>query len=288
MSETPPPLPPPLPPSPPPPSPPPPSPPPPVPVEQLDFAMPPEHDSPDDERAGRKERLAAALRLFGRFGYEEGVSGHITARDPEFADCFWVNPFGVPFAQITAGELLLVNSAGQVVAGRHHVNQAAFAVHAAVHLARPDVVAVAHTHSMYGRALAALGELIDPISQEACAFYEDHALVDSYTGVAVDEAEGRRIAAALGPRKAVILRNHGLLTVGDSVDAAAWWFISMERCCRIQLLARAAGKPVLIGARDAAATRERLGSDLVAWISYQPLWRQVSREEPDLLSRHAD
>ncbi|MDH2389495.1 class II aldolase/adducin family protein [Streptomyces sp. HNM0663] len=258
-----------------------------VPVEQLRFAMPPEHGSPEDERVSRRERLAAALRLFGRFGYEDGVSGHITARDPEFADCFWINPFGVPFAQITAGELLLVNSAGQVVDGCRRVNQAAFAVHAAVHLARPDVIAVAHTHSVHGRALAALGELIDPITQEACAFYEDHALVDSYTGVAVDQAEGRRIAAALGGRKAVILRNHGLLTVGDSVDAAAWWFISMERCCRIQLLARAAGKPVLIGARDAAATRERLGSDLVAWISYQPLWRQISREEPDLLRPHS-
>lgn len=249
----------------------------PIPVEQLHFAMPPVHASAGDERAHRKERLAGALRLFGEHGYEDGVSGHITARDPEFTDCFWVNPFGAPFEGLRPDELILVNGEGQVVEGRHHVNQAAFAVHAQVHRARPDVVAVAHTHSVHGRALASLGELIEPITQESCAFYEDHALYDAYTGVVVDEDEGRRIAAALGGRKAVILRNHGLLTVGDSVDAAAWWFLTLERSCQVQLAARAAGKPVLIEHRDAVTTREQLGSDLVAWINFQPQWQRIAR-----------
>ncbi|UUN28691.1 class II aldolase/adducin family protein [Streptomyces sp. FIT100] len=256
----------------------------PVPVDQLDFAMPPVHDSAADERAYRRQRIAAALRLFARFGYEDGVSGHITARDPELQDCFWVNPFGEPFATMTARKLVLVNGHGEVVLGTRRVNQAAFAVHAEVHRARPEVVAVVHTHSVHGRALAALGELLDPITQEACAFYEDHALYDAYTGVAVDADEGRRIAAALGGNKGIVLRNHGLLTVGDSVDAAAWWFHSMERCAQVQLTARAAGKPVRIDHRDAVATREQLGSDLVAWISYQPLWRRIVAAEPELMS----
>ncbi|MFB6779715.1 class II aldolase/adducin family protein [Streptomyces sp. NPDC056352] len=249
----------------------------PIPVEQLQFAMPPVHESVGEERAHRKERLAGALRLFGEYGYEDGVSGHLTARDPEFADCFWVNPFGAPFDGMSPEDLILVNGDGQVVEGRHHVNQAAFAVHAQVHRARPDVVAVAHTHSLHGRALSTLGEFIEPITQESCAFYEDHAVYQAYTGVLVDEDEGRRIAAALGTRKAIILRNHGLLTVGDSVDAAAWWFLTMERSCQVQLTARAAGKPVLIEHRDAVATREQLGSDLVAWINYQPLWKRIAR-----------
>ncbi|QEU92363.1 class II aldolase/adducin family protein [Streptomyces kanamyceticus] len=256
----------------------------PIPVERLQFAMPPVHDSVADERRHRKERLAGALRLFGRLGYEDGVSGHITARDPEYADCFWVNPFGMPFKHITVGDLVLANADGQVVEGRHHVNQAAFTVHAQAHLARPDVVAVAHCHSLHGRALATLGELLDPITQEACAFYESHVLYDGYTGVVVDADEGRRIATALGDHKAVILRNHGLLTVGDSVDAAAWWFITMERSCQVQLSARAAGRPVLIGHKQAVQTREQLGSDLVAWINYQSLWQDISRSEPDLLA----
>ncbi|MET7493759.1 class II aldolase/adducin family protein [Streptomyces sp900116325] len=249
----------------------------PIPVEQLQFAMPPVHQSVEEERAYRKERLAGALRLFAAYGYEDGVSGHITARDPEYTGCFWVNPFGAPFDGLLPDELILVNGDGQVVEGRHHVNQAAFAVHAQVHRARPDVVAVAHTHSLHGRALSALGEFIEPITQESCAFYEDHAVYQGYTGVVVDEEEGRRIAAALGPRKAIILRNHGLLTVGDSVDAAAWWFVTMERSCQVQLTARAAGKPVLIEHREAVATREQLGSDLVAWINYQPMWKRISR-----------
>ncbi|MEV0112199.1 class II aldolase/adducin family protein [Streptomyces sp. NPDC086554] len=256
----------------------------PIPVERLQFAMPPVHDSMADERRYRKERLAGALRLFGRLGYEDGVSGHITARDPEYDDCFWVNPFGMPFKHITVGDLVLANAEGQVVEGRHHVNQAAFTVHAQAHLARPDVVAVAHCHSLHGRALSTLGELLDPITQESCAFYESHALYDGYTGVVVDAEEGRRIATALGDHKAVILRNHGLLTVGDSVDAAAWWFLTLERSCQVQLSARAAGRPVLIGHKQAVATREQLGSDLVAWINYQPLWQDISRSEPDLLT----
>ncbi|MER5888388.1 class II aldolase/adducin family protein [Streptomyces sp. NPDC001941] len=254
------------------------SPPDPVPVERLGFAMPPVHRSAAEERAYRKERLSAALRLFGRLGYEDGVAGHVTARDPEFADCYWVNPFGEPFGALGPDDLLLVDGDGRVREGTRRVNQAAFVVHAEVHRARPDAVAVAHCHSTYGRALAALGELLEPITQEACAFYEDHALYDAYTGVAVDPGEGRRVAAALGERKALVLRNHGLLTVGGSVDAAAWWFVAMERCSEVQLAARAAGKPLRIDHRDAVATREQLGSDLVAWVSYQPLWRRYCGE----------
>ncbi|WP_268256946.1 class II aldolase/adducin family protein [Streptomyces glebosus] len=254
----------------------------PIPTDQLHFAMPPTHATVEGERRYRKERLVAALRLFGRHGFEEGVAGHITVRDPEFPHCFWVNPFGMSFRHLRVSDLIMVNAGGKVVDGRYHVNQAAFAIHSQVHQARPDVIAAAHSHSTYGRALSSLGELLEPITQDVCAFYEDHALFDDYTGVVVDEGEGRRIAAALGPHKAVILRNHGLLTVGDSVDAAAWWFLTMERSCQVQLTAKAAGKPVLIDHHSAVHTREQLGNDLVAWINYQPLYQQIVRTEPDL------
>ncbi|WP_329313502.1 class II aldolase/adducin family protein [Streptomyces sp. NBC_01262] len=254
----------------------------PIPTDELHFTLPTAFADPADERRHRKERLAAALRVFGQLGYDEGVSGHITARDPELTDHFWVNPFGMPFAHVRVSDLVLANGAGQVVQGRFHVNQAAFAIHARVHAARPDVVAVAHSHSTHGRTFSTLGELLEPISQDVCAFYEDHALFDAYTGVVVDEAEARRIAGALGPHKAVILRNHGLLTVGDSVDAAAWWFMTMERACRTQLMAKAAGKPVRIGHEDAMRTREQIGNDLVAWINYQPVYERVARAEADM------
>ena len=254
----------------------------PVPMDQLQFALPQTFATVEEERQHRKERLVVALRLFGRFGFEEGVAGHITARDPEWTDHFWVNPFGMSFKHIKVSDLILVNHEGQVVAGRHHVNQAAFAIHAQVHAARPDVVAAAHSHSLHGKTLSSLGELLEPLTQDVCAFYEDHSLFDDYTGVVLDVEEGRRIAKALAGHKAVILRNHGLLTVGDSVDAAAWWFITMERSCQVQLMAKAAGKPVHISHENAVVTREQLGNDLVAWINYQPLAAQALRTEPDM------
>lgn len=255
----------------------------PVPADQLAFRLPPKFDTVEEERRHRKERLAAALRLFGRFGFEEGVAGHITARDPEHTDHFWVNPFGMSFKQIKVSDLILVNHEGQVVEGRYHVNQAAFAIHSMVHQARPDVVAAAHSHSVYGKALSALGTLLEPLTQDACAFYEDHALFDDYTGVVVETEEGRRIAQALGSHKAVILRNHGLLTVGDSVEAAAWWFITMERSCQAQLAAKAAGPTVPISHENAKLTHGQIGNDVVGWINFQPLLDQILASDPDLL-----
>jgi ribulose-5-phosphate 4-epimerase/fuculose-1-phosphate aldolase len=236
-----------------------------------------------EERRYRKQRLAGAFRLFSRFGFSEGVAGHITARDPEFPDRFWVNPFGVHFGHIRASDLILVDERGEVVEGDQPVNTAAFAIHSRVHAARPDVVAAAHAHSLYGKAWSSLGRPLDPITQDACAFYEDHAVFDDYTGVVYDTTEGDRIAQALGPRKAVILRNHGLLTVGRTVEEAAWWFITMERSCHAQLLAEAAGKPVHIRADHALHTRGQVGTELVGWFQFQPLWQKIVGEEPDLM-----
>jgi ribulose-5-phosphate 4-epimerase/fuculose-1-phosphate aldolase len=253
--------------------------------EDLIFKLPPSFDDVAAERRHRKERLTAALRNFGRFGFEEGVAGHITARDPEHTDHFWVNPFGMTFKHITVDDLILVNHEGQVVEGRYHVNQAAFAIHSQIHQARPDVVAAAHSHSVHGRAFSTLGKKLTPITQDVCPFYEEHEVFDDYAGVVLDTEEGKRIAATLGPRKAVILRNHGLLTVGTTVDAAAWWFITMERSCQVQLLAEAAGEPKLISPENAALTRDQLGNDTVAWINYQPLYEQVARSEPDLFGK---
>jgi ribulose-5-phosphate 4-epimerase/fuculose-1-phosphate aldolase len=250
---------------------------------KLKIATPPKFETLDEERQHRKQRLAGAFRLFGMFGFSEGVAGHITARDPILTDHFWVNPFGMHFSHIRVSDLLLVNDKGEVVEGEWHVNRAAFAIHAAVHTARPDVVAAAHAHSLYGKSWSALGRLLDPITQDACAFYKDHSLFDDYTGVVLDIEEGRRIGEALGSHKAVILRNHGLLTVGHSVDEAAWWFITMERTCQAQLLAEAAGKPVSIDPDQAERTRGQVGTHLAGWFSFQPLWDSIVRKQPDLL-----
>jgi len=254
----------------------------PAPGRVRNLVGPPTFASIEEERRHRKVHLAGAFRLFARFGFDEGVAGHITARDPERPDWFWVNPFGMHFSQIRASDLVLVNESGEVVEGQHPVNTAAFAIHSRVHAARPDSAAAAHAHSIYGKTWSSLGRLRDPITQDACAFYQDHALFDDYTGVVYETSEGDRIAKALGPCKAIILRNHGLLTVGASVDEAAWWFITMERSCHAQLMAEAAGKPVQISHENALVTRNQVAGGINGWFQYQPMWQMISRAEPDL------
>jgi ribulose-5-phosphate 4-epimerase/fuculose-1-phosphate aldolase len=244
----------------------------------------PSFDSVADERQYVKQRMAAAFRLFDRFGFNEGIAGHLTCRDPEFTDTFWVNPFGMSFGLIRARDLIRVDHSGQVVEGDWPVNIAAFAIHSQVHQARPDVMAAAHTHSKHGRAWSTLGRLLDPITQDSCSFFEDHGLFDDYTGVVVDVEEGKRIAHALGEHKAAILRNHGILTVGHSVDEAAWLYITMERTCEVQLLAEATGtKPVSIDSEMARHTRNQVGSHFACWLSFQPLYDKIVADQPDLL-----
>jgi ribulose-5-phosphate 4-epimerase/fuculose-1-phosphate aldolase len=251
-------------------------------MAELKISLPPSFASVEEERQHRKVRLAAGFRLFSRFGFDEGVAGHITARDPELLDHFWVNPFGMHFGHIRASDLCLVNHNGDVVEGDRVINQAAFAIHSQIHAARPDVIAAAHSHSVYGKTWATLARKLDPLTQDACAFYDDHEVFDDYTGVVVDIEEGKRIAHALGEHKAAILRNHGLLTVGHSVDEAVWWFITMERSCQTQLMAEAAGTPKPIGHEMAALTATQVGSHLAGWFSFQPLFDRILREQPDL------
>jgi ribulose-5-phosphate 4-epimerase/fuculose-1-phosphate aldolase len=247
-------------------------------------AQVPTFDDVEDERRHRKQRLAAAFRLFGQFGFDEGVAGHITVRDPEHLDRFWVNPLGMSFKHIRVRDLIQVDNQGKVVYGNWPVNNAAFAIHSQIHTARPDVVAAAHAHSVYGKAWSTLRRRLDPLTQDSCAFYGDHSVFDDYTGVVLDLEEGKRIAHALGGYKSVILSNHGLLTVGKkSVDEAAWWFIAMERACQVQLLAEAAGAPVLIDPDQAQKTERQVGAPMVGWQSFQPLYEWIVLAQPDLL-----
>ncbi|MCG3751963.1 class II aldolase/adducin family protein [Amycolatopsis sp. Poz14] len=244
--------------------------------------LPPVFESPEKERLHRKAELAAAFRLFGKLGFAEGTAGHLTARDPEHPDRFWVNPFGMSFRRIKVSDLVLVDRSGALVEGTRPVNRAAFCIHSEVHDARPDAVAAAHAHSVHGKAFSSLRRHLAPLTQDACAYFEDHGLYDDFRGVVNDAEEGRRIAAALGPHKAVILANHGLLTVGRTVAEAAWWFISLERSCQAQLLAMAAGDPHEIDRETALAVRAQTGTPLSGWFQLRPMWEEVIAEQPDL------
>jgi ribulose-5-phosphate 4-epimerase/fuculose-1-phosphate aldolase len=213
--------------------------------------MVPAFKTVDEERTYRKQHLVGAFRVFGRLGFEEGLAGHITARDPQQLDHFWVNPLDQPFSMMRVSDLVLVSSAGEVVEGVGRINRAAFAIHSQIHEAWPHVVSAAHSHSVHGRAWSTLGRLLDPLTQDACLFYQRHSLYSR------------------------------LLTVGTSVDDAAWNFIAMERSCQVQLMAEAAGRPILI--RHEVAEQQAALADEFGWASFQPSWKRVLHDQPDLL-----
>ena len=253
----------------------------------LHVPSPPTFSSVEEERAHRLTTLAVAFRMFSRAGLDEGVAGHVTVRDPEYPHTFWVNPFGLHFAMVRRSDLVRVDADGEVVEGDRAVNQAAVAIHCAVHAARPDVVAAAHAHGPHGKTLSALETGIEPLTQDACAFYGDVGVFDDFTGVVLDPEEGRRIGAALGAHKAVILRNHGMLTVGHTIDSAAWWFLTLERTAQSQLMAYAAAAglgapPRLIGDEQATVTRGQVGGEHAGWFQFQPLRERILRDHPDV------
>ncbi|BDT67470.1 decarboxylase NovR [Comamonadaceae bacterium OS-1] len=235
------------------------------------------------ERRHRQERLAGAFRLFARFGFAQGLAGHITARDPELTDHFWVNPLGVHFSRIKVSDLLLVNSRGETVVGHRPLNKAAFAIHAAIHEHNPNIIAAAHTHSTYGKAWSTLGRPLDTLTQDACVFHDDVALFDDFTGMVVDESEGLRIAKALGDRKGAILKNHGILSAGPTVEAAAWWYIALDNACHTQLLAEAAGTPQPIDEATARHTHSQIGKPEGALHAFESLYEGLVEAEPELL-----
>ena len=223
-----------------------------------------------ETRQWQLEHMAAAFRVFGREDYCEGISGHISVRDPEYKDRFWINPLGVHFRMMRASDMICVNLAGEVVGGNTagSINAAGFQIHSSVHRARPDVHAICHTHSIHGRAYSAFGKPLEMINQDVCYFYNAHTVYDQYGGIANEADEGARIAASLGKNnKACILLNHGLLTVGQTVDEAAFLFCLMERSCRVQMLADAAsvaGKPKLLVSDEEAAYNYRMASTPVS------------------------
>ncbi|KAJ7149967.1 class II aldolase/adducin domain-containing protein [Mycena filopes] len=254
---------------------------------------PPTFETKLQEREFVKFRLAQAFRIFGNRGFDEGVAGHITVRDPVKPNCFWVNPFGLHFKLIQPDDLLLVDHQGEILeeSGQKDgpfrmLNTAAFMIHSAIHAARPDVICAAHSHSTYGKAFSALGIPLDPISQDACAFFDDHAVYKQYNGIVLDEIEGKAITEALGSKKSAILQNHGLLVATSSIEATLHFYIALERACQVQLLADTAaaarapgGKTVAVNDEQAKETWRLVGSQRAGWFSGCLEFMVLEREE---------
>ncbi|CCG24087.1 hypothetical protein CORT_0E05030 [Candida orthopsilosis Co 90-125] len=229
-----------------------------------------------EERKWALQHMAAAFRVFARKGYTEGTAGHISIRDPIDPTTFWINPLGKHFGLMKASDMVHVDEDGNLLPDGNQIalNAAGFAIHSAIHKLRPDVHAACHTHSVYGKAFGALGKKLDMINQDVCTFHNSHAIFTDFGGVALEEEEGRKIAAALGNGKGIILQNHGLLTVGSTVDEAAYLFTLMEKSCQIQLAAQSALLPgeslKLIGDEEAVYCEHHDGDPETLYTEFQP------------------
>lgn len=251
----------------------------------LKFPEIPRFTSHAEHRQHLKERLVAACRAFALHRLDYGFAGHLTIRDPEFPHMYWTNPMAVHFSQVKLSNLILANHKGEVIQGSYAINRAGFVLHAAVHEAHPDIVAMCHAHSVYGTAWAATGRLLDPITQDAAVFFEDHVVIKEEAGqVAVEEKAGLSVAKWFKGVKAAIHQNHGLLTVSrHSIDDAAFWFIALERVCQQQLLVEATGiKPVLVDPERARYSREHVGSSYIGWLHFQPIYEHLAQTQPDM------
>lgn len=197
-----------------------------------------------DEEWRARVDLAAAYRLTDHFGMTTLVYNHITARVPGADGQFLINEFGLGYDEVSASNLVKIDLDGNVLEeGERRINGPGYVIHSAVHAARHDVHCVMHTHTPYGMAVSALEEGLLPLQQDTYRFHERVAYHE-FEGLAVDIDERERLVTDLGDRDAMILRNHGLLTVGRTVGEAWTLMWQLERACQVQVLAQSTGQAV--------------------------------------------
>ncbi|WP_416963429.1 class II aldolase/adducin family protein [Streptomyces sp. Agncl-13] len=235
-----------------------------------------------EERRLRRE-LAAVYRLVAHFRMTDLIFTHISVRLPGPEHHFLINPYGLLFEEITASNLVRIDLSGRAVEdSRHPVNPAGFVIHSAVHAARPDAHCVLHTHTRAGCAVAAQEHGLLPLNQISMEFYGRLGYHD-YEGVALNLAEQRRLVADLGPHPAMILRNHGLLTVGETPAEAFLRMYYLDKACEIQTAAAAAGTPLVVpGPEVCELTARQLAgeddsSDLQDDKAYEFAWAALLR-----------
>jgi len=198
-----------------------------------------------------RQELACAYRLFDHFGWHELIYNHITVRVPGEKGHFLINPFGLMYREVTASNLVKIDIDGKVVLGDHPVNRAGFVIHSAIHRARKDAHAVAHTHTTAGQAVSCQEQGLLPMSFSAVMFH-DRIAYHAFEGITLDLDEQERLLADLGDKDVMILRNHGLLTCGPTLADAFQEMYQLQRSCEVQIAALAGGARVIIPREEIA------------------------------------
>lgn len=241
------------------------------------------HAVSDDEWQARVD-LAAAYRLVALFGWDDLVFTHISARVPGQSDQFLINPYGMAFDEITASSLIKVDEHGtKIDDSPFPVNPAGFVIHSAVHAGRPDVGCVLHTHTAHGIAVSAQKAGVLPLSQQSI-FVLASLAYHAYEGVALRDDEKARLVADIGDKTFLMLRNHGLLTVGPTVADAFLSMYTFESVCAIQVRAQAGGGELVTVAPEIIATAQAqarvVTKGLGGGIAWPALLRRLDRQLP--------
>jgi ribulose-5-phosphate 4-epimerase/fuculose-1-phosphate aldolase len=233
------------------------------------------------ESAELKIKLAAAFRIIAQHGLDDGIAGHISVRVPGASDQFWVNPLGPWFEEITADDLLRIDHEGNILEGRHEIyNRAGFCIHSEIHKARPEVVAICHTHPPSGTAFSALGLPLRIVDQTSCSFWDEQAVFTKYTGVVDDLDLAKELAAALGDKRVAILQNHGLVTCSKSIEQAVVDMLDLERTCDLNLRLLNAPGVQEVPPAVALETRRVFKSRSRVRLQWDALVRRIETLEP--------
>lgn len=208
-------------------------------------------------------QLAAAYRLIDHFGWSELIWTHTTVRVPGPEHHFLINPYGYRFDEVCASNLVKVDLHGSIIGDqKQEINPAGFVIHSAIHMARRDAQCVMHTHTVAGMAVAALDCGLLPISMYALGFYESVGYHD-FEGPSLELGERERLAFDLGDRNVFVMRNHGLLTCGDSVAQAFVRMYRLERACQVQLAAQATGAGLVVPPISVCKLSRELSDDFL-------------------------
>ena len=228
--------------------------------------------------------LAACYRLVAAYGWSDLIFTHISARIPGPEHNFLINPYGLMFDEITASSLIKIDqSCNKLSDSPYPVNPAGFTIHSCIHEVRDDAGCVLHTHSRAGVGVSAQKGGLLPVSQQSTIILNSIAYHD-YEGIALYADEKPRLQASLGKANNLILRNHGLITVGSSIPEAFMYMYFLEMSCRIQIDAQAGGEVILIGPAPMEANKDAMkmaiGGQSVANLTWPALLRKLDRENP--------
>jgi ribulose-5-phosphate 4-epimerase/fuculose-1-phosphate aldolase len=247
-----------------------------------------------DAYAQARVDLAACYRLAAHFGLNEGIDNHLTLLVPGYTDRFFLAPFGLHWSEIRASDFMVVDFNDQIVSGHGPIEDTALYIHLPVHRLAPQARCALHTHMPYATALCMLDNpRLEMASQNALGYYNDIAYEADYNGLAFDHTEGERLARALGDKSVLMMRNHGILVVGETVSKAFERLYFLERAAMTQVLALSTGRalrliPEAVVKATVAQSQSQGGSQVGgrdrAELHFDALKRMLDRSSPDYAS----